>query len=92
MLPGTCCFADRLPATAWQRHSAGTGAKAPRCYDWPWAHISTGGHHHPLVPDGLDASTTGCPVSCRTSRQAGRRTHRAPVWNLQVTIASITSR
>ncbi|MEV7994268.1 transposase [Streptomyces sp. NPDC086077] len=31
--------ADRLPATAWQRHSAGPGAKGPRCYNWAWIHI-----------------------------------------------------
>ncbi len=39
----------RLPATAWQRHSAGTGAKGPRYYDWAWIHIGTGGHRHLLI-------------------------------------------
>ncbi|MER6625990.1 IS701 family transposase [Streptomyces sp. NPDC000931] len=41
--------AGRLPATAWQRHSAGNGAKGPRYYDWAWIHIGTGNHRHLLV-------------------------------------------
>ncbi|MCZ0974402.1 hypothetical protein O1L55_30370 [Streptomyces albulus] len=41
--------ADRLPATAWQRHSAGNGAKGPRFYDWAWIHIGTGSHRYLLV-------------------------------------------
>ncbi len=40
---------DRLPATAWQRHSAGNGAKGPRYYDWAWIHIGTGSHRHLLI-------------------------------------------
>ncbi|GAA2270846.1 hypothetical protein GCM10010145_01640 [Streptomyces ruber] len=39
----------RLPATAWQRHSAGTGAKGPRHYDWAWIHIGTDHHRHLLI-------------------------------------------
>ncbi|MFE2281915.1 IS701 family transposase [Streptomyces sp. NPDC059454] len=39
--------AGRLPATAWQRHSAGNGAKGPRHYDWAWIH--TGTDHHLLI-------------------------------------------
>ncbi|MDQ0847374.1 SRSO17 transposase [Streptomyces sp. V1I6] len=41
--------AERLPATAWQRHSAGAGAKGPRYYDWAWIHIGTGEHRHLLI-------------------------------------------
>jgi SRSO17 transposase len=41
--------AGRLPATAWQRHSAGNGAKGPRHYDWAWVHIGTGSHRHLLI-------------------------------------------
>ncbi|WPB96568.1 IS701 family transposase [Streptomyces malaysiensis] len=41
--------AGRLPATAWQRHSAGNGAKGPRYYDWAWVHIGTGRHRHLLI-------------------------------------------
>lgn len=37
--------AGRLPATAWQRHSAGNGAKGPCHYDWAWIHTGTGSHH-----------------------------------------------
>ncbi|MER6599133.1 hypothetical protein ACFWRZ_05280 [Streptomyces rubiginosohelvolus] len=39
----------RLPATAWQRHSAGRGAKGYRHYDWAWIHIGTGSHRHLLI-------------------------------------------
>ncbi|MFF0448092.1 IS701 family transposase [Streptomyces sp. NPDC004609] len=42
-------LAERLPATAWQRHSAGPGAKGPRYYDWAWIHTGTGEHRHLLV-------------------------------------------
>ncbi|MET8014876.1 IS701 family transposase, partial [Streptomyces sp. NPDC005271] len=41
--------AGRLPATAWQRQSAGPGAKGPRYYDWAWIHIGTGRHRHLLI-------------------------------------------
>ncbi|WP_217556401.1 transposase [Streptomyces sp. GbtcB6] len=37
--------AARLPATAWQRHSAGNGAKGPRYYDLAWIHTGTDSHH-----------------------------------------------
>ncbi|MCX5096494.1 hypothetical protein OOK36_48770 [Streptomyces sp. NBC_00365] len=38
-----------LPATVWQRHSAGNGAKGPRYYDWAWIHTGTGSHRHLLI-------------------------------------------
>jgi SRSO17 transposase len=41
--------AGRLPATAWQRHSAENGAKGPRYYDWAWIHIGTDSHRHLLI-------------------------------------------
>jgi len=41
--------ADRLPANAWQRQSAGPGAKGPRYYDWAWVHIGVDEHRHLLV-------------------------------------------
>ncbi|MFI5886467.1 IS701 family transposase [Streptomyces sp. NPDC051554] len=41
--------AARLPATAWQRHSAGNGAKGPRYYDWAWIHTGADSHHHLLI-------------------------------------------
>ena len=43
-------LATSLPRRAWQRRSAGTGAKGQRWY--PWALIETGdgdGRHHLLV-------------------------------------------
>ncbi|MFF5189349.1 IS701 family transposase [Streptomyces sp. NPDC000345] len=42
-------IAGRLPATAWQQHSAGNGAKGPRYYDWAWIHTDTGSNRHLLV-------------------------------------------
>ncbi|BBC98677.1 hypothetical protein SRO_7501 [Streptomyces rochei] len=41
--------ARRLPAAAWHRHSAGSGAKSPRYYDWAWVHTGTDEHRHLLV-------------------------------------------
>jgi SRSO17 transposase len=35
-------LAARLPKQAWQRHSAGNGAKGHRSYDWAFATITTG--------------------------------------------------
>ena len=39
-------FAARLPKKAWQRLSAGTGAKGQRWYDWAWVTISQPGPGH----------------------------------------------
>jgi SRSO17 transposase len=52
--PGTCradALARRLPSCAWQRRSAGPGAKGHRYYDWAWASIDPGapGHHWLLI-------------------------------------------
>ncbi|WP_433689206.1 IS701 family transposase [Micromonospora carbonacea] len=48
--------AAELPASAWQRHSAGAGSKGPRFYDWAWlddvctdADPNDGGHHSLLI-------------------------------------------
>ncbi|MGW8762473.1 IS701 family transposase [Streptomyces sp. NPDC055815] len=41
--------AERMPATAWQRQSAGPGAKGPRNYDWAWIHIGADEHRHLLI-------------------------------------------
>ncbi|AYF26905.1 hypothetical protein CSH63_05500 [Micromonospora tulbaghiae] len=30
------CIAADLPASAWQRRSAGAGSKGPRFYEWAW--------------------------------------------------------
>jgi SRSO17 transposase len=35
-------LAASLPRRAWQRHSAGNGAKGPRDYDWAWVAINPG--------------------------------------------------
>jgi SRSO17 transposase len=44
-------LAARLPRRAWQRYSAGAGAKGHRFYDWAWLAIDPGrpGHHHLLI-------------------------------------------
>ncbi|MDX5562685.1 IS701 family transposase [Streptomyces sp. ID05-04B] len=41
--------ASRLPAVAWQQHSAGNGAKGPRFYDWAWIHTGTSSSHRRLL-------------------------------------------
>jgi DDE superfamily endonuclease len=51
---GTCrahALAARLPRSAWQRYSAGAGAKGHRLYDWAWAGIDPGrpGHRWLLI-------------------------------------------
>ncbi len=51
---GTCAvrrLAARLPRRAWQRYSAGEGAKGHRYYDWAWAAIDPGrpGHRWLLI-------------------------------------------
>ncbi|MBQ0907064.1 IS701 family transposase, partial [Micromonospora sp. U21] len=52
-----------LPASAWQRRSAGTGSKGPRFYDWAWlddvctdADPADRGHHSLLIRRNI---TTG---------------------------------
>ncbi|WP_327027288.1 IS701 family transposase [Micromonospora sp. NBC_01739] len=49
-------IAADLPASAWQRRSAGTGSKGPRFYDWAWlddvctdADPDDGGRHSLLI-------------------------------------------
>ena len=44
-------LARRLPRPAWQRYSAGAGAKGHRYYDWAWVATDPGqpGHHWLLV-------------------------------------------
>jgi SRSO17 transposase len=44
-------LAARLPRRAWQRYSAGEGAKGHRYYDWAWLAIDPGqpGHHWLLI-------------------------------------------
>ena len=51
-------IAATLPASAWNRHSAGNGAKGPREYDWAWVAITPpddeqAGHHWLLVRRSL---------------------------------------
>ncbi|URM89107.1 transposase [Streptomyces sp. MRC013] len=41
--------AERLPTSAWQRQSAGAGAKGPCYCDWAWIPIGTGSHRHLLI-------------------------------------------
>jgi len=59
----------RLPTTAWQRHSAGSGAKGPRYYDWAWIHIGTDNHRHLLIrrngpPANAPSTCAGHPPKC----------------------------
>jgi SRSO17 transposase len=55
-------LAARLPPRAWQRLSAGAGAKGHRYYDWAW--ISTGpglpGHRHLLIRRNRSTRELAC--------------------------------
>lgn len=42
-------LAERLPATSWQRQSAGPGAKGQRYYDWAWIYIGVDEHRHLFI-------------------------------------------
>jgi SRSO17 transposase len=75
-------LAGRLPARAWQRLSAGAGAKGQRWYDWAWAGIGSAmpGHRWLLI---------------RRSRHSGELAyyrcycpHRVPLATL-VTVAGL---
>ena len=44
-------IAARLPRRAWQRYSAGEGAKGHRYYDWAWAGHRPGQARSPLAAD-----------------------------------------
>ncbi|OKI54857.1 hypothetical protein [Micromonospora sp. CB01531] len=55
-------IAADLPASAWQRRSAGDGSKGPRFYDWAWLDdvcTDDGGHHSLLIRRN---TTTGEPA------------------------------
>jgi hypothetical protein len=47
-------LADRLPRQAWQRLSAGAGAKGQRWYDWAWVTIPRTGGKPPTTIKGND--------------------------------------
>ena len=59
--PGACradALAARLPRSAWQRYSAGPGAKGHRYYDWAWISIDPRrrGHRWLLIRRSLRTS------------------------------------
>ena len=61
---GSCqvrTIAGRLPRRAWQRYSAGEGAKGHRYYDWAWAAIDPGkpGHRWLLIRRNRHWTPTG---------------------------------
>ncbi len=65
-------LADRLPAFAWQRHSAGAGAKGPRFDDWAWIHTGTGVHRHLLIRRNRTTSELAAhPLESRSTRSSG---------------------
>lgn len=64
-----------LPASAWQRRSAGTGSKGPRFYDWAWLtdieRDPDSGHHSMLIrrttrPVSWPSTAAGHPARARS--------------------------
>jgi hypothetical protein len=51
-------LAVRLPPAAWQRLSAGAGAKGQRLY--AWALVDTQSRPHPAPPIGQQQAVIGC--------------------------------
>jgi SRSO17 transposase len=61
-------LAVRLPATAWQRISAGAGAKGPRWYDWALIEVTD-----PALTSSDTSSDTGSAVAAGTNWLLVRR-------------------
>jgi hypothetical protein len=79
---GTCqagTIAARLPRAAWQRYSAGVGAKGHRYYDWAWVAI---GPRRPRC-HWLLSVATAIPGNWRSTAA----THRAVSLAIQVKVA-----
>ena len=79
-------LARRLPRPAWQRYSAGAGAKGHRYYDWAWVATGPGqpGHHWLLIRRNRRTKRAGLlPVLLTPARPAGHpgqgRRGRRPV-------------
>jgi SRSO17 transposase len=67
-----------IPAHAWQKHSAGTGAHGPRLYSWAWFRLlaeddTTGGVHHLLIRRN-DATGELAYLRCYSPRPVPLRT------------------
>jgi hypothetical protein len=62
-------IAAALPATAWQRRSAGAGSKGPRLYDWVWLDE---------VTTDADCGDGWHSILIRRNRRAGPRTTWSP--------------
>jgi SRSO17 transposase len=67
-----------IPAHAWQKHSAGTGAHGPRLYSWAWFRLlaeddTTSGVHHLLIRRN-DATGELAYLRCYSPRPVPLRT------------------
>jgi len=69
-----CQLAVRLPRRAWQRYSAGEGAKGHRYYDWAWLAIDPGrpGHRRHRARQ-LPATSRSDPAHPQRDRRAIQR-------------------
>jgi SRSO17 transposase len=56
-------LAARLPASAWQRLSAGPGAKGHRWYDWAWVAVSDGAPDRRCLLDARGPPGPGVTMS-----------------------------
>jgi SRSO17 transposase len=72
-------LAARLPGKAWQRLSAGAGAKGHRWYDWAWVTINDPGPGHRCLLIRRNRSTGELPGS------PGALLHRGPLRTAHAT-------
>ena len=71
-------LAAMLPRSAWQRYSAGPGAKGHRCYDWAWIGIEPA---PPRVPLAADPPQHHAPASWRSTAATRPAPSRWPPWS-----------
>ena len=70
-------LARRLPRPAWQRYSAGAGAKGHRYYDWAWVSTDPGQPGHRW----LLSAATGTPENWPSTAATRPGTSRWPPWS-----------
>jgi hypothetical protein len=68
-----------LPRRAWQRLSAGAGAKGQRYYDWAWVSLTPPAGC--ARPGGCWSAATATPASWRSTAATARNLSRCASWS-----------